>query len=66
MKTHKDIVDKIHSIEDAYKHVLSGSIATLAINAPRALEQLTAETKLRTLNWVIGRTYKSQLRGVDK
>ena len=66
MKTQKEVETKIREIEDSYKHVLTGSVATVWCNAPRALEQVAAETKLQTLHWLLGTTYKSKLKGVDK
>lgn len=64
-KTRKEIEDKIKEIKESYKHVLTGSLATVDINAPRALEQLAAETKLATLHWVNGTEFKSKLKGTN-
>lgn len=47
------------------RHILTGSVATVGINAPRALLQLAAERELATLHWVIGKKFKSKLKGVD-
>jgi hypothetical protein len=66
MKTEKEVKAKIAEIEESYKHILTGSVATVAINAPRALEQIAAETKLITLHWLLGTQYKSKLKGVDR
>lgn len=66
MKTEKEIKAKIMELEKENKHLLTGSLATVAINAPRALGQLSAETALRRLHWVLGTTYKSKLKGVDR
>lgn len=66
MKTQKEIEAKIKEIEDGYKHVLTGSLATIAINAPRALEQIAAETKLQVLHWTLGTKFTSKLKGVDR
>lgn len=66
MKTKKEVSDKIREIKESNSHVLTGSVATIAINAPRALMQLSAETQLKTLHWLIGSEYKSKLKGVDK
>lgn len=65
MKTDKEIRAKIAEIEKRDHHVLTGSVATLHINAPRALMQLSAETKLKALYWVLGEDYKSKLKGTD-
>lgn len=66
MKTQQEIRSKIKEIEDSYKHVLTGRLATIAVNAPRALEQIAAETKLQVLHWVLGSKFKSKLKGVDR
>lgn len=66
MKTEAIIKTQIRIIEKNYKHVLTGSVATIPINAPRALEQIAAETKLQTLHWVLGTTYVTKLKGVDR
>lgn len=54
---------KIAEIEDAYRHVLTGSIATVFENSPRALQQVAAESMLEVLYWSIGKKYQSQLKG---
>ena len=61
MKTEDEIKEKIEAIKKDYEHILKGSLATLFENAPRALMQLEAETKLRTLAWILDITYKSKL-----
>lgn len=66
MKTQQEIKAQIKKIETDYEHVLTGSCATITINAPRALMQMDAETKLNTLHWVLGTSYKSKLKGVDR
>jgi len=66
MKTEQEIKATIKKIKQDYNHVLTGSVATVTINAPRALMQLDAETTLNTLHWVLGTEYKSKLKGVDK
>lgn len=65
MKTEKEVKEAVKKVEEAYAHVLTGKAATVVINAPRALMQLEAENKLRTLHWVLGTTYQSKLRGVE-
>ena len=65
MKTQHEIEAAIKNIEKSYSHVLTGSVATINSNAPRALVQLEAETKLQTLHWAIGTNWKSKLKGVD-
>lgn len=65
MKTQPEVEAKIKELEKAYEHVLNGSLATVQINAPRALQQIAAESRLQTLHWVLGRKYKSKLKGTD-
>lgn len=65
MKTEQEIRAKITEIEDRDQHVLTGSMSSLHINAPRALMQLSVETKLKVLHWVLGDEYKSKLKGTD-
>ena len=65
MKTQKEIEAMIKIIGDADEHTLTGSFATIHINAPRALMQIEAETKLKTLHWVLGSKFKSKLKGID-
>lgn len=66
MKTEAEVNRLIQEIESAYKHVLTGGLATVAVNAPRALEQVAAESKLQTLHWVLDTRYKTKLEGVDR
>ena len=54
MKTEKEIRDKIKEFEKAYDHVLKGSMATIDINAPRALMQLNATSLLDGLYFSLG------------
>ncbi len=63
MKTEKEIKAEIKKIEADYAHVLAGSIATIDINAPRALMQISAMRRLDALHWVLGTEYKSKLKG---
>lgn len=65
MKNELEIKSEIVQVEKVYAHVLTGSLATVTINAPRALMQIAAETQLATLYWTIGKTYKSKLKGID-
>jgi hypothetical protein len=62
MKTESEIKAKIAEVERDYSHVLTGTTATVFENAPRALMQLEAETKLTALNWALGKTFKSKLK----
>lgn len=66
MKTEKEIKAKIRELEKDHKHILTGSLATIAINAPRALGQLSAESALQHLHWVLGTTYKTKLKGINR
>ena len=61
MKNEKEIRALIKQIRKDYEHVLTGGLATIIENAPRALMQLDAETKLRTLHWVLGEKFESKL-----
>ncbi len=63
MKTAEEIRAMIKAVHHDYGHVLTGTIATLDVNAPRALMQIGAETKLETLHAVLGTQYKSKLKG---
>lgn len=65
MKTEKEIRNRIKKIENDYSHVLTGTLATITINAPRALMQLSAESRLEELYSVIGEKYQSKLKGID-
>lgn len=65
MKTEAEIKARITEIEKSCAHVLTGSYATVGINAPRALMQCRAESQLEQLYWMIGKRYKSKLRGTD-
>lgn len=65
VKTRLEIKARIKEIEIDYAHVLRGSLATIQINAPRALMQASAESQLKSLYWVLGTTYKSKLKGVN-
>ena len=66
MKTEQEIEEKIKELERDYKSILTGSAATIAINAPRAICQLSIETALQRLYWVLGKTYKSKLKSIDR
>ena len=63
MKTEKEIRKRIKKIKKDFSHVLTGTLATVDINTPRALMQLSAEARLEELYLVIGEKYKSKLKG---
>jgi hypothetical protein len=65
MKTEQEVKAEIAKIKRTYHPVLAGSRSTLETNTPRALMQIIAEEKLKSLNWVIGREFKSRLKGVE-
>ena len=65
MKSSREIESEISKIQTSYKHVLTGSLATIDINPPRAMLQITAEAQLRALYWVLGRKFKSTLKGTN-
>jgi len=54
MKTEKEIREKIKDVTEGYQHVLDCELATIDINAPKALMQLTATSTLDALYFVIG------------
>jgi hypothetical protein len=62
MRSEAEICEKIQQIKKDYSHVLTGTIATVFENAPRALMQLEAETQLRTLHWFLDEVFKSKLK----
>lgn len=64
MRSEKEIRALIERTKTDYKHILTGECANIQINAPRALMQLDAETRLHALHWVLGETYKSKLKSL--
>ena len=58
----KRIRDRIAQIEKDFKHVLTGSVATIFENAPRVLEQSAVEATLRELYALLGERYVSKLK----
>ena len=62
---YKEVEAKIAEVEKNFEHVLRGSLATVDINAPRALLQVSAEAQLNALSWVLGREYHSKLKGTN-
>ena len=54
MKTEKEIQEEIKKVTESYRHVLDCGLATIEINAPRALMQLAATEKLDTLYYILG------------
>ena len=56
MKTQNEIEAKIKELEESYSHVLKGDFAVIDINAPRALMQLDATSKIGTLYWCLGKS----------
>jgi hypothetical protein len=54
MKTEAEVRAEIKEIEEGYEHVLSGSLATTQINAPRACMQIEAVSRLQGLYWMLG------------
>lgn len=53
MKTEKEIREEIKRMTKNNQHVLDCYPATVGINAPRALMQLSAVASLRELYWVL-------------
>jgi len=54
MRTEQEIRDMIKQIEESNAHVLRGSLATIVENAPRALMQLAAKSRLEGLYYALG------------
>jgi hypothetical protein len=54
MKTEQEIREEIEKITNQYKHVLTGGLATVQVNTPRAMLQIEAITSLNRLYWVLG------------
>lgn len=63
MKTEKDIRIRIAQIKQDNEHLLSGSLATVDINAPRALMQVSVRSMLEILYWVIEQKFDHQFKG---
>lgn len=55
MITEKEVVDRIINITKYNKHVLDCGPATVDVNAPRALMQLTTTARLDMLYLVVGK-----------
>lgn len=56
MRTEKEIREKIKEVEERYHHVLTGSFATIQINSPRALMQISGTAFLEGLFFALGET----------
>ena len=54
MKTEIEIRIKIAQITNDSLHVLDCGPATMEVNAPRAIMQITAKTALDELYWILG------------
>ena len=54
MKNEKEIREIIGTVTASNQHVLDCYPATIDINAPRALMQLAAVSRLEVLYWVLG------------
>lgn len=65
MKTRKEIQKAIDDLKTEYAYILTGPASTIQINAPRALMQLSVESQLKTLHWVLGTNYISKLKGTE-
>jgi hypothetical protein len=53
MRTEQEIRDMIKQTEELNSHVLKGSFATIVENAPRALIQLAAKSRLEGLYYAL-------------
>lgn len=65
MRSKEEIKHRIREVKSQYNHVLRGSLATVQINAPRALLQVQAEAKLATLNWVLLKEWHWKPKGIN-
>lgn len=54
MRAETEIRTQIKAVTNFYQYILDLGPATVVINAPRALMQITAKEKLETLYWVLG------------
>lgn len=65
MKTEQEIRELIAKITTDNMHVLDCYPATVDINAPRALMQLSAVAKLDELYWVLGEEKRPRFKCDD-
>lgn len=56
MKSEQEVRDLIKKTTDQYGDVLCSGLASIDINAPRALMQLEGVTKLNALYYILGET----------
>ena len=63
MRSEKDIRIRIAQIKQENEHLFSGSLATVEINAPRALGQIAVVNQLQVLSWTIGETFNHEWEG---
>lgn len=62
MRTQDEIKEMIEIIEEESEHILNREVVKIQINAPVALMQIAAESKLKMLYWVLGVDYASTLK----
>lgn len=55
-KTEDEVRTQIATVTEHYRHVLDAGPATMEINAPRAIMQISAKCELDALYWVLGET----------
>lgn len=55
----------IKRTEEENVHILNGTLATVDINAPRALLQIATEARLQALYEILNEEYRSKLKGVN-
>lgn len=65
MRSKEEIKHRIREVKAQYNHVLRGSLATVQVNAPRALLQVQAEAKLATLHWVLLKDWNWKPKGIN-
>ncbi len=63
MRSEKDIRIRIGQIKQDNSHLLEGSLATIPINAPRALSQVRIIALLESLYWVLGGNFNHTWKG---
>lgn len=61
MKTEAQIRQRIKQLHKDFDYALTGRVATVQINAPRALLQSVIEAELRSLHWTLDEHFKSKL-----
>jgi hypothetical protein len=66
MRTEQDIKKHIRVIKKNCRHIITGPVADLRKDPTTALLQVTVESELRALHWVLEERYISQLSPADE